>query len=97
MDMSQTRILVYQTILASSIPWTPSPWATYSTLNGNVLLIILQSSEMNLPVSSRSGSTFSSFSSSLPRAPDKYRSLLRAYQKLEADNLVLKGQLNILQ
>ena len=52
---------------------------------------------MNLLVSSRSGSTFSSFSSSLPRAPDKYRSLLRAYQKLEADNLVLKGQLNILQ
>jgi hypothetical protein len=58
---------------------------------------------MSLPISSqeasRSGSTFSSFNSGLQvsRAPDKYRSLLRAYQKLEADNLVLKGQLNILQ
>jgi hypothetical protein len=68
---------------------------SYSILNGKALLIILQSGEI-IPPSSRSGSSFSSFSSTgLPQ--DKYRYLLHANQELERDNLVLKGQFHVLQ
>ena len=67
----------------------------HSILKGRALLIILQSVDV-LPLPSRSTSSFSSPSSTgFPH--DKYASLVHANQKLETDNLFLKGQIDALQ
>jgi hypothetical protein len=75
--------------------YTPDSSAVgYSILNGRALLIILQSIDL-IPPPSRSAS-FSSFNSTgFPQ--DKYTALLHANQKLETDNLLLKGRFDALQ